>query len=236
MTVPSRAPQRATSRSSSQPTLSLSSQWAVLIDGSALYLAARTLFEGRQLNYRALVDLLCREIHGLQPPRAITAPHPWVMWTSAAAQNQGQNRFLDFAESDLHWEVRRVSPADSFMVEPTTVLGLSTEGRAASRLVRFDASIAFAIGRLAPTHQVVLLTDSFSVADPLMRAAQIHGDQTRPVLVFFGRALDARWQRVLRTEKDLAPRLIDLDDYETDLFGSESAPDRPPVRKSTFVF
>jgi hypothetical protein len=153
------------------------------------------------------------------------------MWTSASPQNQGQGRFLDFAENELRWEVRRFSPTDSYMVEPTTVLGLSPDGRAASRLVRFDAGIAFAIGRLAELHRIVVVSDSFALADPLIRTSNIVLDSTkRPVLAFFGRGLDARWQRVLRTEGDFAPILVDLDDFEEKLFGSQ-APARPAAAR-----
>jgi hypothetical protein len=40
------------------------------------------------------------------------------MWTSATSDNAGQNRFLEFAEKELLWAVRRVSPSDSFMIDP----------------------------------------------------------------------------------------------------------------------
>lgn len=208
----------------------------VLIDGSALFLGARGLYEGRQLDYRALIDVLVNQIPGLEPPTGASRPR-WVMWTSASPQNQGQSRFLDFAENDLRWEVRRFSPADSYMVEPATVLGLSSEGRAASRLVRFDASIAFAIGRLAELHRIVLVSDSFALADPLIRTANIVTEPARrPVLAFFGRALDARWQRVLRTEGNFAPEFIDFDDFEERLFGSQPPPRPATARGETMVF
>jgi len=208
----------------------------VLIDGSALFLGARGLYEGRQLDYRALVDVLVNHVEGLEAPNGVSRPR-WVMWTSASPQNQGQSRFLDFAENELRWEVRRFSPADSFMIEPATVLGLSQEGRAASRLVRFDASIAFAIGRLAELHRIVVVSDSFALADPLIRTGHVVTDSARrPVLAFFGRALDARWQRVLRTEGNFAPEFIDLDDFEEKLFGSQAPPRPATVRGESIVF
>jgi hypothetical protein len=190
-----------------------------LIDGSALYLAARALYEGKQLDYHALCRVLTSKVEGLALPTPGSTEHLWVMWTSASAQNTGQQRFLDFAENDLRWTVRRFNPADSFMVEPTALLGL--DGKAAGRLVRFDASIGFAIGRLADNYRIVVVTDSFALAEPLLRAARLAPDQAaRPVLAFFGRALDSRWQRVLRTEPDVAPSFVDLDDFEESLFGS----------------
>lgn len=208
---------------------------AVLIDGSALFLAVRTLYENTSLNYRALIEILVETVRGLHRPTSITRP-PWVMWTSASPQNQGQVRFLEFVENELSWEVRRVSPVDSYMVEPVSVLGLS-DSRAASRLVRFDASIAFALGRLATSHRVVVLTDSFALADPMMRTATIVGSpSSKPVLAFFGRAIDARWHRVLG-KHERAPDWLDLDDHEEVLFGTSlTAPHRSEVRHADFVF
>lgn len=225
--VPSRLPSRQSPHRTS----------VVLIDGSALFLAARSLYEGRQLDYRALVSLLATEV-SVEPPVPTDRYCRWVMWTSASPQNQSQNRFLDFVENELRWEVRRVSPADSYMVEPAALLGLSSEGRA-NRLVRFDASIAFAVGRLVDRHRIVVITDSFALADPLVRSALVANDDPagRPVLAFFGRALDSRWQRVLRTEGPSAPVLVDLDDFEMQLFGGQLAATRPlTAGGDTFVF
>jgi hypothetical protein len=190
---------------------------AVLVDGSALYLAAKNFYDARQLNYFALVELLTSKISGLRPP---SSESRWVMWTASSPQNVGQGRFLDFAEQELNWSVRRFSPAESFTIEPATLIGLSPDKGAANRLMRFDASIAFAIGRLADQSRVVVLSDSFALAEPLRLASQI-GLKTgkRPVLAFFGRALDSRWQGVLRKEAEQAPEFIDLDDFEDLLFG-----------------
>jgi hypothetical protein len=159
------------------------------------------------------------------------------MWTSASPQNQGQVKFLEYAENVLKWEIRRFSPVDSYMVEPVSVLGLS-DSRAASRLVRFDASIAFALGRLADTHRVVVVTDSFALADPMVRAARIApSPEVRPTLAFFGRALDARWQRVLNKNKEGAPAWLDLDDHSSTLFPDLALPThRATGEQSDFVF
>lgn len=192
-------------------------KYAVLIDGSALYLTARGFYEGRQLDYHALVNLLTSEITGLPPAAPGRSDNLWVMWTSASPQNAGQTRFLEFAENDLHWTVRRFNPVDSFMVEPATVLGLSSG--ASGRFVRFDARIAFAIGRLAEDHRIVVLTDSFALADPLLQASRLGA---QPVLAFFGRGLDPRWQGVLRKAAKDTLEFIDLDDSEELLFGSKT--------------
>ena len=82
--------------------------------------------------------------------------------------------------------------------------------------MRFDASIAYMLGRIAETHQITLVTDSFTLAEPLARAAKLRG---RPnAVAFFGRLLDSRWQSFLRGEAGKHVKLIDLDDYDTMLF------------------
>jgi hypothetical protein len=192
-----------------------------LIDGSALFLAVRALGDGRSLDYRALVDVLCEQVPGLSPPGAREDATHWVMWTSASADNAGQNRFLEFAEKELLWTVRRVSPAESFMVDPAGALGLTQDSRVAGRLVRFDASIAFAIARVADAHRVVVVSDSYPLADPLQRASRFRTSTTVPnVLAFFGRAVDGRWQRLLREPAKYGVEFIDLDDFDSPLFGS----------------
>ncbi len=192
----------------------------VLVDGSALYLAARALHEGRQLNYHGLVKVLTSGVGWLQAPGP-GSNATWVMWTSASPQNAGQIRFLEFAENELLWEVRRFDPANSSIIDPETALDASPATRA--RLVRFDSHIAFAIGRLAATHQIVVLSDSFALAQPLLLSQQV-GAAVRcppPTLAFFGRSLDPRWQSVLRRGANGGIRYIDLDDSEEDLFGSK---------------
>ena len=210
---------------------------AVLIDGSALFLAARSIHEDRSLDYRGLVQVLLERIPSLEPPRPDRAGSPWVMWTSASPQNPGQTKFLSFAERELNWEVRAFAPADSFMVEPSTILGISADPRSAGRLVRFDASIAFAAGRLADKRRLVVVTDSYALADTLSRVTTIGGKPNRPALAFFGSALDARWQRMLRRDQEML-EFVDLDAHEDRLFGSalSSKGTAPPQQPHKFVF
>lgn len=218
MTMRPTQPARAHPRSSTMPQ---STPTVVLIDGSALFLTVRSLPESRSLDYRALVDLLIEQVPGLEAATPRGGKSHWVMWTAASPQNEGQNRFLDFAEGQLHWEVRRVPPVESFLIDPSQ-LGVSNENRpAVNRLLRFDAAIAFALGRLVDTHRVIVVSDGYSIAEPLARASAIAGgDSTRtPILSFFGRSLDPRWQRLLLKKDPTAPRFIDLDDHEELLFG-----------------
>jgi hypothetical protein len=190
---------------------------AVLIDGSALYLAARDLYEGRQLNYHEFVRVLSEQT-GVQPagPNSKTR---WVMWTASSPQNAGQNRFLEFAEKELHWDVRRVNPVDSFIIEPNAIRDDSPATR--NRLVRFDASIAFAIARLAEKNRLVVVSDSFPLAQPLLLARRLAASEREPApaLAFFSRALDNRWHGLLRRESTETLQFIDLDAAEAPLFG-----------------
>jgi hypothetical protein len=204
-----RQPQRQPSHIASPPA-------AVLIDGSALYMAARSLYEGRQLDYHGVIQVLVDQIKGLERPGPGSSTS-WVMWTSAAPQNPGQTRFLDFAENELQWEVRRVAPAESFTVEPSLVMDASQTTR--SRLIRFDASIAFAMGRLAEKRRIVVVSDSFALAQPLSLVARVPGvaERTPPKLAFFSQAIDSRWQGVIRKSEGL---FIGLEDFEAELFGS----------------
>jgi hypothetical protein len=213
-----RVPARPSSPQPNQLKANGGSPSVVLIDGSALYMATRALYEDRHLDYHGFVSLLAAKV-GVQP--AGVGKTRWVMWTSASPQNAGQSRFLDFAKKELRLEVRPVSPSDSFIVEPNSILDASSSTK--SRLVRFDASIAFAMGRLAEEHRIVVVSDSFPLAQPLLLSRRLALDRDPPALAFFGRALDNRWQGLLRREPDTL-EFIDLDDSEEALFGGLSRP------------
>jgi hypothetical protein len=201
---------------------------AVLIDGSALFLNSRALYQG-QLDYAALAALIIESYPDLGPPSPGRASNVWAMWTSHAPQNEGQTRFIDFVEKRLQWQVRGFPPSDSFLVDPVVVFGMASDTRAASsRLVRFDSSIAYAIGRLADQYRIVVVSDSFGLAEPLARVAQDHPHR-KPVLAFFGQALDSRWQRRLRAEPEFSPEFLDLDERVERLYGI-ALPSNKPVQ------
>ncbi len=199
---------------------------AVFIDGSALFLHSRALYPG-QLDYGALTSLITEAYPDVGAPALRSATNVWAMWTSHAPQNEGQSRFIDFVEKRLHWQVRGFSPSDSYLVDPVVVFGMAADTRSASsRLVRFDPAIAYAIGRLADMHRIVVVSDSFGLAEPLARVAQEHPDR-KPVLAFFGQALDSRWQRRLRTEPEMSPEFLDLDEHVERLYGIPSSSIKP---------
>ena len=187
------------------------------MDAGAVFFGVRDLHEGLQLNYPALTSLLV-EKRGFDPPAAGNGSQ-WVLWTSVVSQNTGQVRFLQYAERELGWRVRRFHPAEGYMIEPAS-LGLAGDARA-NRLLRFDASISSAIGQLGRDHRIAIITDSFAVAEPLVRAARSSG--ARNLIAFFGRLLDSRWQRLLRSAEAPLIDFLDLDEFEQDLFGSKRA-------------
>lgn len=192
---------------------------AVFMDVGAVFFAVRDMHEGQQMSYPALMDLLATR--DFPPPRhAEDEDHMWVMWSSAVAQNPGQTRFLQYAERELHWRVRRFHPTEGYMVEPMS-LGSAGDVRTTNRLLRFDASIAFAIGRIAESHRIAVVTDSFAIAEPLLRAARLAGQSNTNVITFFSRLLDPRWQRLLRGEGRVPIELLDLDEHQEQLFGEQ---------------
>lgn len=211
MSHPSRRP------NSSSPVAS--KKTAVFMDAGAVFFAARDMHEGQQLSYPALMGLLARNGFPL-PTRADDEDHLWVMWSSAVVHNPGQTRFLQYAERELRWRVRRFHPAEGYMVDPMS-LGTAADTRTANRLLRFDASIAFAIGRIAEDYRIAVVTDSFAVAEPLMRAARLARHESANLVVFFSRLLDPRWQRLLRGEDRVPVELLDLDEHEDQLFGEQ---------------
>lgn len=219
----------------------------VLIDGSALYLYVRALAEteGRAkdkesrglLNYRALVQVLCDKVPPHPGIRPLTAANgspdapDWVMWTSSSPANAKQQNFLQFAERELHWQVRHIAPSSSFMIDPPALFGFGGDSTKASRLVRFDAAIAFAMGRLCEDHRIVVVTDSFALAEPIATINANRAEQNgKVVLAFFGRGLDPRW--FMQFKEANSPEFINLDEYEETLFGTSARVVEAPAPRS----
>jgi len=216
----------------------MSQPFAVLMDAGAVFFAVRDLFDGLQLEYPALADVICTAVPAsghLSPPDPRKGPDReklWAMWTSFSHQNAGQVRFLDYAEKKLGWVARRFDPSDSYVVDPQTTLGISKSSdggnsRSVNRLIRFDASMAYTIGRISETHMIVLITDSYMLAEPLVKAAQRRQEKEKEkkknCIAFFGRLLDPRWNGLLRGKAKDYIDFVDLDDHEVKLFGEGNA-------------
>lgn len=217
---------RATSSPSAVSPASSPPKSAALIDGSALFAAVSN--EDRRLDYFGLTNALVSQIEGLQRPGP-TSLSPWTMWTSADPRNQGQTKFLEFARDRLFWDVRTTPPSQSFMIEPVDIFGISPpETARLGRLIRFDAQIAFAMGRLAETHKLVIVSDSFPLASNIALINEHWGARTGGcVFAFFGHRLDSRWRNLMRNASSI--RFVDLDDFQSELFGVEPQEVRPPA-------
>jgi hypothetical protein len=203
---------------STTPRQSRPRKYAVLLDGSALFLANRTGGEDRRLDYVGIRDLL-KEIIDRQTPDAEII---WTLWTAADPNNPGQTKFLDFLEQRLQWDVRRTRPYEAYTIEPQALFGIAEpEPGKISRLIRFDAQIAFAMGRLADDHSLIMVTDSYALCEPLLKVNDHLAGKTagKSKVAFFGRALDPRWWAVFRPDSGVD--LINLDEHEHRVFQME---------------
>jgi hypothetical protein len=88
------------------------------------------------------------------------------------------------------------------------------------------------MGHLADHARPILITDSFAMAEPLLRAGRLNRDKRGPVLAFFERALDTRWQRVIRSG-DIT--FINFDEHADSLFGLRTEPERRNALTDDFL-
>jgi len=154
------------------------------------------------------------------------------MWTSAAPANTGQANFLEFTEQRLKWQVRRVLPRDALMIEPAALFIPTDASTTILRLSRFDASISFAMGRLADTHQIVVVSDSYPLFEPLRRINERwEQERGKCFVAFFGHSMENRWGVAFKDQH--APEFINLDDSEAELFGIEKKEVTKPLEKSS---
>lgn len=189
---------------------------SVVIDGTALYFRSR---EGRseRLDYEAF-DRELRQGAARELGKPVAQFRPAMFLTTFDPQNDGQVKFLGFLRSRLAWEIE-TKPLWEADPLPKDAPWDRSERR--SEFIRFDASIAFAVGRLVERRDLVIVcSDSFGLAAPLMAAAE-YGD-TRVVLAFFGHQLDPRWHGLLR-DPSCRVQFWDLDDPIEPLFGREPA-------------
>lgn len=182
---------------------------AALIDGTALYFRSREGRSGR-LDYEALNRILTEKA-------GVSSFDPALFFTTYDAQNEGQAKFLNFLRTRIQWkdEPRPVWDADPL---PKDAPWERTERR--NEFIRFDAPIAFALGRLLDRRdKIVVVTDSFGLEQPLLAASEYR--EAAIVLAFFGRQLDQRWLPVLQRSRI---DFWDLDDNSEALFGRDATP------------
>lgn len=196
---------------------------ALLVDGTAVYFRSR---EGRstdRLDYEALNRVLLAEADTKAFDTAL-------FFTTYDAQNEGQAKFLTFLRTRLEWEVE---PRPVWEADPIPERA-RWERNERNEFIRFDAAIAYALGRLIEQRdKVLIVTDSFALEHPMMVAAQ---HKTACVeLAFFGRQLDPRWLPIVTNgnsrdgngnSKDGKSKIefLDLDKHSEALFGRELVP------------
>lgn len=188
---------------------------ALLIDGTAVYFRSREGHSER-LDYEGFNRVLLAEA-------GVTSFDPALFFTTYDAQNEGQAKFLNFLQSRLAWEPE---PRPVWEADPLPERARWDRSER-NEFIRFDASIAYALGRLVERRRkIVVVTDSFALEHPMTITAE--HKQIIVVLAFFGRQLDPRWLPVIRGGQSKIG-FIDLDDYSEDLFGREII----PVKRST---
>lgn len=178
---------------------------ALLVDGSALFFAARALFPDRNLNYHELSKIIQTHVGDLRI-------EPALFFSSVDIGNEKQVKFVEFVEQNLGWTVQRVAPHEASMCNP-----LLTD--AVFRSIRFDAWLAYALGRLTTKpglSKIVVVSDSWPLAGPVRECAA--RDKSIAVC-FFGAVIDTRWHKVFRESTEaFSIDFLDLDNYTEVLF------------------
>src|SRR5262249_30523941 len=159
-------------------------QWALLVDGSALFFGQRTVSPDRNLDYYNLNEFLRN--HAINRCLKHPAdPKPAYFFTAADEANEKQQKFHHMI-SELGWNVRTFPPHAAFIGNP--LLGGSDV-----RLTRFDAMIAYCLGRLrepCPVQHIFIISDSWPLAGPVLDCVKRN---TPVTMVFFGQVIDPRW-------------------------------------------
>lgn len=189
------------------------SRTALLVDGTALYFRSKEE-RSERLDYEALNDRLLASAQ-------VSAFDPALFFTTYDPSNEGQNKFLSFVRARLGWttETRPVWEADPLPRD-------APRSDKSNAFVRFDAPIAFALGRLCDRRdRIIVLSDSYGLCAPMLAAAEYDAEI---VLAFFGRQVDPRWHSALA--KGSRVQLLDLDAYDDELFGSGSREREPEQR------
>lgn len=191
----------------------------LLTDGSAIFFGQRAVSPDKNLDYFALDEVLKKRF-GASPLK------PAYFFTAADESNEKQAKFHGVI-SDLGWTVRPVPPHEATVGNPL----LADQN---ARIIRFDAMIAYALGRLASQPdeskpaRIIIISDSWPLAAPVRDCTARSGIPV--TMCFFGSVIDTRWHKVFR-ESETRNGLIeflDLDMFAQRLFNR----DRPSRRTS----
>lgn len=171
---------------------------ALLVDGSALFFGQRAVSPDKSLDYSVLQEMLIqRDSHGW-PAR------PAYFFTAADEANEKQAKFHLMISGQLGWTVRQVVPP-----EANTVNALLSDSTA--RIIRFDALIAYAMGRLAgreDVSRIFVISDSWPLASCIKDCI---GRGTPVTVCFFGDCIDQRWHKVFREAEGSGLDFLDLE-------------------------
>jgi hypothetical protein len=200
----------------------LSTDWSLLVDGTALFFGQRAVSPDKTMDYRALVTLL-RDHTGQS-----SQPRPAYFFTATDETNDKQLKFNEMVRT-LGWTVAQTTPQMAMVANPLLA-------DADNRLIRFDASMAYALGRLssAGVKHVVVVSDSYALANPVRDCVQ---RGMRVTVGFFGSVLDSRWHRIFRdselpTARSRKPEFLDFDTSSHLLFDRQ----RPVRRRDESAF
>lgn len=187
----------------------------VLADLSRMYFFIRSLGGNQSLDYERLLDLLRDAVEARLEPR-----YAWTAWDRG---NDGQSSFIGYVQKALGFRVETVEPREALF--ELAADARSPEADLLRELVRFDTRIAYAIARLAERGTVVVLSDSYGLAAPMLDACRRGWDVK---LAWWGEGLDHRWNaHVYNGDDDPEIDFIDLSIYTGELFGRRGRDERP---------
>jgi hypothetical protein len=183
------------SSSQSQPTAKTP---ALLVDGSALFFGQRAVSPDKNLDYVVLQELIQRHTAPHWPPR------PAHFFTAADDSNEKQAKFHQMISNQLGWTIRQVPP-------PEAITANALLSDASCRIIRFDALIGYALGRLGGRPEISRI---FIISDawPLQACIKDCIARGTPVtMCFFGDVIDQRWHRVFRETDPAKLEFLDLE-------------------------
>jgi hypothetical protein len=171
---------------------------SLLVDGSALFFGQRAASPDMNLNYGGLLDLIQRHA-GVQGQFK-----PAYFFTAGDESNEKQAKFHQMISENLRWTVRQTPPHEASVNN-------SLLGDAPARIIRFDALIAYSLGRLAgrdDISRVFVISDSWPLAACVKDCV---GRGTPVTICFFGNFIDTRWHKVFRDSASDKLDFLDLD-------------------------
>jgi hypothetical protein len=181
--------------------------WTILADGSALFFGQRAVSPEKTLDYTELCSLLQAQCGSKTPARTA------LYFTAADDSNEKQAKFHDVL-GNMGWTVYQVPPQEASMANTL----LSDQH---VRIIRFDAMIAYALGRLTAKTEtpqnVVIISDSWPLWGPVHDCASRGHNIT---IAYFGNVIDTRWHKAFRDAETAKESLtfLDLDLAHAKLF------------------